>query len=456
MDEKEAIKLLLESGDLPTKEKIIDLINGNCVVGIKPDKSKLREANIQVVQTPEYQPRKIEIRDFAMHIKNRYSFMKGLLINRAEVENPMSIDKLKLTTNKTTIIAIVADIQKLATGTLKVTLEDLTGKVTGIISAKNEELIKSAGFLTLDEVAAFKGSASKDLFFVTEIIWPDIPQRTLQNAPDEVYALFSGDFHIGSSLFLKDKMENMINWLNGRSGDERQKEIAAKTKYIIVAGDVVDGVGIYPGQEKELTIKDIYDQHKAAAEYLAQIPQDKKIIVIPGNHDVVRICEPQPPIYKDIAEDLYKLPNVICLGNPSNIILHQQDCFKGFNVLLYHGYSFDYFADQVEALRLQGAYDHADKILAFLLKKRHLAPTYGSTLHLPMMEDTHIIKQVPDVIASGHIHHARIGNYKQTMFMVTAGFQAKTAFQEKVGHHPEPGKMPLLNLNTRKATMLNF
>jgi len=50
--------------------------------------------------------------------------------------------------------------------------------------------------------------------------------------------------------FLPREFEKFVSWLRGEVGDEKQKDIARKTKYIIVLGDIVDGVGIYPEQEK--------------------------------------------------------------------------------------------------------------------------------------------------------------------------------------------------------------
>ena len=41
------------------------------------------------------------------------------------------------------------------------------------------------------------------------------------------------------------------------------REIASHVKYVLMAGDVVDGVGVYPGQAKELAIKDIYTAIRA-------------------------------------------------------------------------------------------------------------------------------------------------------------------------------------------------
>ena len=77
-------------------------------------------------------------------------------------------------------------------------------------------------------------------------------------------------------------------------GNEAQKELASQVKYVFVVGDLVDGVGIYPGKDKELTITDIYSQYEECATLLAKIPKHIKIIVCPGNHDAMRVAEPQP------------------------------------------------------------------------------------------------------------------------------------------------------------------
>ncbi len=41
------------------------------------------------------------------------------------------------------------------------------------------------------------------------------------------------------------------------------------------------------------------------------------MIICPGNHDAMRIAEPQPELYRDFAAPLYELPNAIMVSNPS-------------------------------------------------------------------------------------------------------------------------------------------
>ena len=43
---------------------------------------------------------------------------------------------------------------------------------------------------------------------------------------------------------MEKNFSNFMKWTNG-SYDER-KDIVGKVKYIVVGGDIVDGIGVYP------------------------------------------------------------------------------------------------------------------------------------------------------------------------------------------------------------------
>ncbi len=465
MEEREAVRHLLQLGELPTPDKIKELTSGMLmqeqeILGLKVADKKINlsdsGSSVEVLQHFDWKPRKVAVGDFVNYFRNRYTFVKNLLVNRAETSGAISISKLKTVTGKSTIVGIIADIHKLPTGTLKLIVEDLTGRITAIVSIKKPELAKEIPYLVPDEVLAFKGSFAKGVFFVDEVVWPDIPHKQRAYSPDEAYAVFTGDIHSGSNMFLPKEFDKFVQWLKGNYGDNDMKDMARKTKYIFILGDLIDGVGIYPEQEKELHIKDAAKQYDMLAKYLAEIPSDKKIIIIPGNHDALRLCEPQPTIQKYYAAPLMELPNTVCVSNPAMIKLHKQDGYSGFDVLMYHGYSFDHFVDSVEALRLAGGYDAPDKIWEFLLKRRHLAPTYGATLALPMDPDPLQIRQIPDMVASGHIHKAKIGSYRNVLSASCSCWQSTTTFQARVGHRPEPCRVPIYGLHNGRAEMLMF
>ncbi|MFH1212031.1 MAG: metallophosphoesterase, partial [Candidatus Woesearchaeota archaeon] len=354
-------------------------------------------------------------------------------------------------------ICIVKDIQTTKNNNLILEVEDPSGQIKIIINKNKPELYEEAKNIVHDEVIGVRGVNSDRIVFVNNIIWPDTPIKELKKAADESYAVFLSDLHIGSDSFLPEQFEKFIKWTNQEYGSEAHKKIAEKIKYIFIAGDLVDGCGIYPGQEDELIIKDIYDQYKVCADFLKKIPERINLIICPGNHDAMRISEPQPELYKDFAAPIWQLKNATLVSNPSLVNIHASENFPGFDVLLYHGYSFDYFVANVDGIRNQGGYDRADLIMRFLLKRRHLAPSHASTLYIPDAEhDPLVIEKIPDIFLTGHIHKASASTYKNITLICGSCWQKKTPFQEKVGHNPEPCRVPIINLKTREIKILKF
>ena len=84
-------------------------------------------------------------------------------------------------------------------------------------------------------------------------------------------------------------------------------------RYLYVVGDLVDGVGVYPGQEEDLAIKDISKQYEELAKLLKTVREDITIIVCGGQHDALRRAEPQPGLGKDFAKSLLEIPNLVIL-----------------------------------------------------------------------------------------------------------------------------------------------
>lgn len=427
--------------------------------------SHLKEAEseegsrVKIILSYDIESKKRDINDFVKYFNVRYQTLQKILFNRQEIKNTISITRLygKKDKDNVSVIGLVKDKYKSKSGHIILTLEDPTGTINVIVSKHKPELYKEAESIVLDEVIGVSGMSGDRTIFVNNIVWPDIPEQELKKSKDDAYAIFLSDFHIGSNKFLEKEFKRFLKWINADLGNEEQTNIAKKVKYIFIIGDLVDGCGIYPNQEEELEIKDIYEQYKFCAELLEQIPSHMNLIIAPGNHDAMRIAEPQPPLYKDFAGPLYKLPNVIMVSNPAMVNIHSSKDFPGFDVLLYHGYSFDYFVANVDYIRNNGAYDRADLIMKFLLKRRHLAPTHTSTLYIPNQEeDPLVINKVPDIFATGHLHKAVGANYKNITLICGSCWQSKTTFQEKIGHNPEPCRVPIINLQNRAIKILKF
>lgn len=429
-----------------------DFTSNNMTLGVD-------QAPVKVVFSYNAAPSKREVADFVSYYGARYKSIQGLLLQRAELHNLVQIDRIKGagTSESYSVIGMVREKRQTKYGNLILTIEDPTGSIDAVVDKSRRELLELAHDTVFDEVVAVIGSLRNGALFATNILLPDVPLREPKHGPEESYALFMSDLHFGSAQFLEEDFTRFIKWIKGNLGNSTQKDIATKVKYILIAGDVVDGVGVYQDQYDELSLKDVKEQYKMCAEFLSQIPEHIKIVISPGNHDAVRAAEPQAELSDDFAAPLLELPNVIPVSNPAVVNIGASANFQGFDVLLYHGYSFDYYVANVDSIRRQGGYERADLIMKFLLQRRHLAPAHTSTLILPdQTVDPLFIDIVPDIFATGHIHRTSVSDYKGVALINSSCWQGKTKFQERLGHNPQPSRVPVFNLKTRAIKIINF
>jgi DNA polymerase II small subunit len=404
--------------------------------------------------------KKREVQNFISYFNHRYNSLKSILQNRKELQNSVSIKRLLSKSGKeeVSLIGIVLDKAVTKNMNIMLTLEDPTGAIKVYVGKNKGELYSLAKDIMLDEVIGVTGMTGDKIVFANNLLLPDVPvSKELKKSPEEGYAIFVGDQHFGSKSFLRENFDKFIKWVNGEIGSEEQKKISKKIKYIFIVGDLVDGVGIYPNHHKDLEIQDIYDQYDVLAAELKKIPQHIKLIVCPGNHDAMRIAEPQPPLYEDFAAAFYKLPNVISVSNPALVNIDKSESFPGFDVLLYHGYSFPYYAFEVESIRANGSQKRADLVMKYVLQRRHLAPTHSSNLYIPDPdEDPLVIDKVPDFFVTGHIHRATVSSYRNITLLNCSTWVGKTDYQEKIGLEPEPARAIIVNLQTREAKIIKF
>ena len=457
--------LIKEKGDKINMEVLsqeLMNIDTNVLKSINTEQNPLKSENDNVIVKFSYdqKPQKKSVADFFSYFRERFKTIESMLRGRVELQNIVSINRLinKKEKENVSLIGMVSDKNVTKNGNYILTLEDLTGSIKILVNKNKPELLEIVKDIVCDEIIGINGSSGDNIIFVDNILLPDIPlTKEFKKAPYESYIMFLSDFHVGSKFFLEEKFLKFIGWISGKSGSDKQKEIASKVSHILVIGDIVDGVGIYPGQESELEITDIIEQYEKCAEYLKMIPEHIKIIICPGNHDAMRIAEPQPALYEDFAAAIYELPNVILVSNPSIVNIGKTEEFDGFDILIYHGFSFDYYVRNVESIRNNGGYDRADLIMKFLLQRRHLAPSYTSTLFIPSPEkDNLIISKIPDIFATGHIHKTAVSSYRNITMICGSCWQSTTPFQVKVGHHPEPARVPILNTQTREVKILKF
>ena len=419
------------------------------VEAIEKSSIELQKPPVKIISMDSTQSKKIEVQDFVKHYRARFSEIRKFLQERQELTNLTSINKIS-GERQVSIIGIVFDKRITKNKNLILQVEDLTGKIAVLVNRTREDVYNKALDLMEDDIIGIRANGSREILFANDIIYPDTSLSERKRAPKEENIAFLGDLHAGSTKFREDFLLKFADWTNSDADD------AEKLKYVFIAGDLIDGLGIYPGQENELSIKNVEGQYAKAAEILGKLRKDIQLIICPGNHDALRIIEPQPLLDERFAYSLYQLKNTHFTTNPATVNIGAAENFSGFNVLLYHGYSFDFFVNGVSSLRLNNAYRNPEMIHSYILKRRHLAPTHTSTLYFPYETDAHIIDKIPDIFVTAHIHHYSASYYNNIFAVSTSCFQERTAFQEKVGHIPDIAKVPMFNLKTRAIKVLDF
>jgi DNA polymerase II small subunit len=410
------------------------------------------EPTVRILSSPKFTEKKLEVQDFTKYFRARFDEMRNILQEHSSLTGLMSINKISGNRSNFSIIGIVRDKIVTKNKNIMLEVEDFTGKLKVLINQNKKEIYVEAEDIALDSVLGFNGSGNNEIFFANEIVFPEARLHERKSSPNEEYALFIGDLHYGSKRFLKNGFDKFIDYLNGFSGD---KEVL-KIKYLFLVGDVVTGVGNYPNQEFDLEIKNLEDQFTGLAELLGKIRKDIKIIISPGNHDGVRIMEPQPLLNEKYAWSLYDMENVIMTGNPCYSNIASRDGFSGWDILTYHGFSFPYYAGNISSLIKKKAMNCPEEIMKFLLKNRHLAPTHGSTQYYPLEKDFLLINKIPDIFVSAHTHKCGVSYYNNILVVSISCWEAMTPYQEKFGNKPDHCKVPMVNLKTRAVKILDF
>ncbi|MCX8150912.1 MAG: DNA-directed DNA polymerase II small subunit [Candidatus Bathyarchaeota archaeon] len=388
--------------------------------------------------------------DYLQYFQDRFKRMEKLLRQRMDVKAATPIAEALKAQAKTKlkIIGMVQEKRE-SKQQLFITIEDLNASATILIPSKApEEVHKKAQMLLPDQVicvAVIK--TMSQLFIAEDIIFPEVGQRPNHRSPEPVYAVLTSDIHVGSAKFNKEAFKRFLLWLNGKYGDAQMKQIASHTKYVLIAGDLVDGVGVFPGQAKELVIKDVHKQYRLAAKILGKIPQHIEIIISPGNHDAPRKALPQPSISEEFLPTSQGSRKLYSLSNPCRVSLHSVE------VLMYHGRSLDDIIGAVPDID----HEHPEKAMKLLMQGRHLAPMYGGkTLLSPENRDYLVIDKAPEIFHAGHIHVLGCCNYRGVLVVNSGGWQDQTEYMAKLGLVPTPGKVPVVNLKTLETTILSF
>ena len=404
---------------------------------------------------------KLTVQDFTLYFNKRLQYFTDLLKSRINMENVMLISRLKdlyETNTEVSIIGLVSEINQTKNGHYMITLEDKSGQIKCFINKDKEELVERIGLLCLDEGIGISGKIGKEIIWTDDIVIPSPPNSAeLKRTDDEHYVAFISDIHFGAKEFVDEAFQKLVDFMNGETNNDELNEISKKIKYVVLAGDIIDGIGIYPNQGKDSRILSTEMQYHEASRWLSQFPDDKCLIIIPGNHDTNRLSEPQPKIPYEKAYSLYNMKNTVMLSNPSIINLFNNDPSGGLEFYLYHGGSIFYYADKIQSLRDKGGAKVPEEVIKFLLEKRHLAPSHGSTLYIPdSKNDPLVIRKMPDFFIVGHTHKLSLANYKGCTIVSCGCWVEMSEYQEKMGMYPDIGKCTIINTKTRKPRIINF
>ncbi len=381
---------------------------------------------------------------FGKLFRDRYQRLFSIVRERLDTKNSSTVAATRNLApgRKVKVAGLLAD-RSSRRGNVELRVDDPTGILK--VVCRDGPAEKAALEAPLDSMVVVEVSRSKTgQMFTDSVVLPDVPGRRVVSTSHRVYAVLLSDLHVGSRMFLADDFARFLQWLNGSFGDA---DMVSRVKYLVIAGDLVDGVGVYPGQEYELAERDPKKQYAMASELLRRVPGHIQIVLSPGNHDAVRQALPQPAVAVDMAESLYAMDNVRWVGDPAYIKLH------GVTFLVYHGRSLD----DVIATTPNLAYDRPTEAMKLLLRARHLAPTYGKRTALsPEPRDYMVVDQVPDVFHVGHVHTYGELSYRGTVLVNSGTWQSQTSFQSNMGMEPTPSIVPILDLSSLKVVRRNF
>ena len=382
-----------------------------------------------------------EYKDFVSVFRDRYDRLSKQLRGRVN-HRPTSALESMPGGSDAAVVGVVNDVRSTASGHWLVELEDTNGVFPALVM-KDRDIASLVDDLLLDEVIAVEGTLADDggIIFVDDLHFPEVPRTYDPNTADRhVQAALISDVHVGSQEFAVDAWQSFADWLHTPE--------AESVEYLLVAGDMVEGVGVYPGQDEELDVVDIYEQYEAFAEHLKDVPGDMEIVMIPGNHDAVRLAEPQPAFDEELRS-IMSAHDAQFTGNPSTVTI------EGVSVLMYHGVSIDEVIAEHPSDEV--SYDNPHRAMELLLKKRHVAPKFGGRNRIaPEEKDYLTIDTVPDVFHTGHVHKLGVGAHHNVRLVNSGCWQHQTAFQESVNIDPDVATAPILDLDTLDITVRKF
>src|SRR5438876_12426768 len=120
-----------------------------------------------------------------------------------------------------------------------------------------------ARWISRDQVLFLETRKSSGKLLVAEnIVLPEIPDHKPGRASEEVYAVRISDVHVGSKVFMEDAFGRGLRGLKGEVGGPDQRHISDDVRYVLIGGDLVDGIRLFARQEVDLKAPAVYAQYR--------------------------------------------------------------------------------------------------------------------------------------------------------------------------------------------------
>ena len=408
------------------------------LLGIQEDPTLENEHEIILDPTPHITSAE-GIDGFSKLFTSRFQKLRSIISERPDAKKIKNINSFDVGELKeATVVCGLVD-ECVGDERMKLVIEDLTGSIE--ISVFKSDVQDVAKKLVRDQFVMVRIMPNKNGGCVAkEIIYPDIPKHKQNFSKTDAYAMFLSDLHIGSKFFMEEELRNCVKWLSGND------PIALRVRFLLICGDVVDGVGVYKDQDKDLVCLTLEKQLEKAYDILKDIPERVKVFIAPGNHDPGRRALPQPAIPEKYNQMLWKRENFFMIGNPALVSLN------GVKVLMYHGQGID------DIVRVSPGLDYSSPadVMEVLLKTRHLSPIYGGQTPLaPETQDMLVIEDIPDIFHTGHVHVGEFGRYRGVLMINSGTWQKQTPFQAGAGITPTTNLAVFVNLKTFDVRVLS-
>ncbi|MEM4581251.1 MAG: DNA-directed DNA polymerase II small subunit [Candidatus Korarchaeum sp.] len=382
--------------------------------------------------------------EFVRFIRSRFEGLRSLLLRRIDLE-PIPIAELRASATRNgdnlLVIGMVLDKATMRDRSIRITLEDETGSIS-VLFKKESRYWEIADKIPVDSVIAVRGTYMNGKIFAESLTLPEVSEEEVKSGFHEGKVALVSDVHIGSKYFNERAFEKFIRWL----GSEGARDV----RYLVICGDLVDGIGVYPNQEEELRITDVYKQFEYAGAILSRVPDHVKLIYVPGNHEPVRQAEPQPEVPEDYLEILREAkPDMIHLPNPAMVSI------GGVRIMLYHGRSLNAIMKHIPGLQPVTP-NTVVEAMSWMLRLRSLAPIYGEHPISPEERDWLILLEVPNVLHTGHIHVYGVGEHRGVKLINSGTFENETPYIRSLGIEVTVGRVPVLDLKNLSVEVMNF